>query len=234
MEKFSPFISWLRRGSNLTTLYEPDLANPKFELGGFLSLSSATPLYKAGKIRAESLKSSWTSAKRYTNDVRDFLNLDDDIDLQCLDNEEIDWINEDAILRNPPPIAHPIYFMTVRGDNKPEKIEYIGKTSSNNARFRGGHSAITRLHAPEYNGLEKNIYLASILFIVDNKDLLPIEWVHPIEKAEKLLTQIESQLITHFQPKLNIKGKNQNLMVNYIQLHIQNQYDSMFLHDTFC
>lgn len=234
MKKFSLLISWLQRGTNMATLYDPDLADPNFELGGFLSLSSATPLYKAGKIKAVSLESSWNLAKEYTNDVRDFLNLDDDVDLQCLDNEEIDWINEDAILKNPPPIAHPIYFMTVKDNNKQEKIEYIGKTSSNNARFRGGHSAITKLHAPEYNGLEKNIYLASILFLVDNSDLIPLEWVHPLEKAEKLLTQIESQLITHFQPKLNINGKNQNLIENYIQLHIQNKYDSMFLHDTFC
>lgn len=229
MEKFSPILQWLSRGTNLQSIFEREAAVPEAELGGFLVLDKAIPLHETINLEAESLATSWERTHDYVEGCKEILDLDEP---ESLDKYEVSLIKE--TLGDPPTVAYPIYLMSVKGDSTPERVVYIGKTSSNNRRFRGGHTAITKLHAPEYDSLEKKLYLGCVVLLTKD-NYLPLDWVNPLSKAESLLKSIEAQLIYHFKPELNTHHLKNASNENYIQIHIQNFSDSHgFLNDVFC
>ena len=180
-----------------------ELLIPEKEVGCFLVLHSSHLLHETVNLPAQSLEVSWS--------------------------ENFDYYKNKE--NKPAPIAcHPIYLISVdSGIN--ERVVYIGKTSSSSSRFSSGHKAISRLHAPKYDGLKKRLYRCCVVFL-NNTNELPIEWVQPFSYASDLLNLFESYLIYCIKPELNVQHVNNNVDFNYGQVHVQNVTgDTLFLHD---
>src|SRR5699024_10868397 len=128
------------------------------EYGCFIGLDVCYPLYKVLEMEAQSLEVTWNEIHDYvanafriiTDDYGEDLGIEEVEKLRDVDREIIHEIEYQ--LKRPPTACYPIYFISV-GNGKDERLVYIGKTSSKNHRFSGGHSAALKLHAPEYEGL---------------------------------------------------------------------------------
>lgn len=190
---------WLQRRSPLMG-FELQNRVPQQDSTCWVSLNASALLHQAGTIHAQSLRDSWSAVQEYMTSALALLGADGP---DWLSREDA-WDIEDE-LGAPPFVANPIYFMSVK-DQLGEKLVYVGKTSSKRSRFSGGHAAITKLHNPKYEGFEKRIYIASLMFY-DDFDYLPIEYIRNLGSAEKLLSSIEAQLIYDFQPELNTSHK---------------------------
>lgn len=228
MRSFSPIGPWLKREATLAGFENIDKIKPLFEHGSFLSIDKHYYLYEIDNAEAQSLEVSWSKTEDYINKAMDIIEGNFDI---VLDREESDWIQQE--LHKPPTHCYPIYIVTV-GEGESEKVVYIGKTSSKKNRFSGGHKVAIKLHEPKYEGLVKNVYFCCIVFLTENNDYIPLEWIHPKEQALDLLDSIESYLIYVFSPELNVQKKSKNFSKYDIHFHIQNfSGHSKFLDDTF-
>lgn len=186
-------------------LKDPDLFAP--EKGGdcFLVVQSVCGLHESVNLAAQSLDESWRENDEYI---------------------------KSGCVGTPPLACHPIYLISI-GDGEEEKIVYVGKTSSNSSRFSSGHAAISKLHAPEYDGLSKRLYLCGVVFLKSGKEI-PVEWVNPFCHAESLLKSFEANLIYWTQPELNTQHKSSEPIFEYGQVHVQNVTGSTsFWHDKF-
>jgi hypothetical protein len=107
----------------------------------------------------------------------------------------------------PPPLrCYALYFVTV-GDGESERCVYIGETNSKTHRFKSGHHALPKLFHPKFDGLRKSIYFAGIEVHDDDDHYFPIEWIHPVQWRQEVLSSVEGQLIFELQPELNSKNK---------------------------
>ncbi len=228
IELYSPLEEWINRNICLPSFIELNLNNLNFEFGGFLILNNIALLHETVNLKPESLDISWKKTNEYLEKAFNIIN-ESIFDKILLDREESEMIIDK--LGNPPNISHPIYIMTISNSEK-EEIVYIGQTSSSKNRFQSGHTAITKLHAPEFNGYEKKIYQCGVLFLNNDKELVPLEWIKPLPEAKRLLDSIEAQLIYYFKPQLNTQLKKKNNTTQYIQLHLQNR-NNCFMHDIF-
>ena len=230
MKKYSMLKTWLNRTSSLKSFIDLENTAPSFELGGFLSIDISYPIHETTNLESESLSTSLEQVHGYVENSLSIIDSDEPV---WLDREEVEMIKSE--LGEPPNLCYPIYIISV-GDKKNEKVVYIGKTSSSNSRFKNGHAAITKLHHPKYNGLNKTLYLCGIVLLTDppQSNYLPLEWVKPLSKAESLLLDIEAQLIFDFQPELNTINKKKCEHDNQTIFHIQNFIEgSDFLNDHF-
>jgi hypothetical protein len=228
-EKISILSSWLDRRNPLFSFIDLDQRPPNREIGGFLSLDVVVPVHESINLEAESLSDSWRSIHEYVEESMEIIRADEPT---WLDSDEADMIK--SRLGDPPQLSYPIYLITV-GDHDSERLVYIGKTSSNSGRFKGGHAAITKLHHTKYNGLTKRIYLGAIVLLADDGSYQPLEWVKPMESALAVLGSIESQLIFEFKPELNSHHVHSYNAAWPVALHIQNFSGvTTFLHDKHC
>lgn len=220
---------WLDRKGPLVPFLDTKKPHLFNDYGAFICLDIVYPAHKANDILSESLKQSWQRTHNYVENALDL--LQDGSTSLVLEKEEVYEIKSE--LGEPPPQCYPLYFITIK-DDPTEKLVYIGKTSSEKSRFKGGHLALTKLLHPKYDGYEKKIYFATIVFLTKEKDYLPLEWVHPLKSSNNLLTQIEARLITHFKPVLNKHHINTKRKRLYTMFHMQNftQSSSIF-HDEF-
>jgi hypothetical protein len=180
-------------------------------------------------LEAESLAKSWHRTHDYVATALTIIEADGPI---WLDPDEVEMIRSE--LGDPPPLCYPIYMVTVEHENT-ERLVYVGKTSSNQSRFKGGHTAFTKLLDPKYDGQLKRLYLGSVVLLADDKSYQPLEWVKPLETAEELLASIEAQLIFNFKPELNTHHVHTGNAKLPVSLHIQNfSGATSFLHDKFC
>lgn len=224
MAKFSMLEAWLMRKDTLSSFIDLE-NNPPNLHSGFLTLDEILPLHKAITLTPESLSESWYCVHNYVDRALKIISSDT---VGWLDSEEAAWILEE--LGSPPNLCYPLYIISV-GKGADERIVYIGKTSSTNGRFRNGHKIFAMLHAPEYDGLAKNMYLGGVVLLADNGEYQPLEWVKPLSKAEELLTSIEAQLIFQFKPELNTHHKNHYNAKYPLVLHIENhETGTNFLH----
>jgi hypothetical protein len=229
VRKASSLSSWLERRDPLHSFIDLEKRPPNQEFGGFLSFDVVVPAHESLDLEAESLSDSWKKVHEYVADSLEIIGADEPM---WLDREEVEMIKNQ--LGEPPPLCYPIYMITV-GDGDAERLVYIGKTSSSNGRFRGGHIALTKLLHPMYDGFTKRVYIGAIYLLADDKSYQPIEWVKPLETAEALLTSIEAQLIFNFKPQLNTQHMNSNNTLWPISLHINNFTDvTTFMHDKNC
>ena len=199
MQRLSALERWLDRKAPLHEFSDATRI-PDRETGCFIGIDIAVDLHETIHLKPESLAQSWISVHRYMTNALRIIGAEEP---SWLDREEVEMIRSD--LGDPPPVSYPLYFISV-GNDEAEKLVYVGKTSSNNSRFKGGHTAITRLHDPKYNTLSKKLYLATIFFY--DKDYLPLEWIKPFDKAQALLSSIEAQIIFDFKPELNSDHTN--------------------------
>lgn len=126
-----------------------------------------------------------------------------------------------AVIGEPPGPAWPLYVITV-GNYPDEKIVYIGKTNAQTHRFVTGHSAITALHAPKYDGMAKRLYLATVTLMSDEGNYVPLEWLYPKGLRDAIWSDIGAQLIYHFQPELNRKLKDKDHSKNPVGIAFHN------------
>lgn len=213
----------------------------ELEYGFFLAFDQSFLLHKASEIEVQSLLKTSREIDNYINQTLDILEANnsfwEDYDrIEKLKKIEFDNDHEiryeiETALGKPPKACYPIYMMTVES-NDCEELVYMGKTNSENARFKNGHSAITKLHDPKFNGM-KRIYLGTVMFISkDNKDYIPLEMMASEQEMSELLAAIEGTLINSFKPELNTQNKKKTDYSIGSQLHIQNFVGSM-LHDEF-
>ncbi|NIC06312.1 hypothetical protein [Billgrantia bachuensis] len=187
------------------SLENPSLLSPDKEIGCFLVLQTSFALHETVGLPPQSLEGS------------------------CETNQE--YISS-GCAGNPPLACYPIYLITV-GDDECERLVYIGKTSSKSSRFAAGHSAITKLHHPMYNDMNKRVYLCCVVFLRDGNEI-PIEWIQPYETAEALLKSFEANLIYHAKPELNTHYISNEPLFEYGQVHVQNVTgDTEFWHVNF-
>ncbi|HHP0482998.1 TPA: hypothetical protein ACRZ2J_004867 [Vibrio campbellii] len=187
------------------SIRDRELLIPDTEVGCFLVLQSVFALHESVSLPAQSLKLAWGKNQAY-------------IKADCVGEA--------------PLACYPIYLITV-GDGDSEKLVYIGKTSSNSSRFSSGHTAISKLHHPKYNGLTKRLYLCCVVFL-KNGNTIPIEWITPYSKAESLLKSFEANLIYWNKPELNTQHIAAEPEFLYGQVHAQNVTGSTsFWHDYF-
>jgi len=128
-----------------------------------------------------------------------------------------------SAIGEPPFASYSIYMITVSGSGREEETPvYVGQTNSINHRFRGGHAAISKLHAPKYDGKEKRIYFGCVSAVNDDDNTFPVEWINPPESRDKLLSSVEYQLIYDLQPELNTTGKDKYLVPIPTPIVVQN------------
>ena len=227
MPKFSPFSKWLARKEPLHHYSKGARSVPNFEFGSFLALDKVIPVHKSFNLRPQSLAYSWRECNEFMESALEIVNMTDP---GWLDREEVEMIEQN--LGEPPQCCYPLYLISVKTGLE-ERVVYIGKNSSRTSRFKGGHTAITRLHDPKYSMLSKNIYLATFVFMDKDHNLIPLEWISDFKLAEEYLSSVEAQLIYELKPELN-KTHMKNYNTKYpVQIHIQNFTGSKLLNDVF-
>ncbi len=62
--------------------------------------------------------------------------------------------------------------------------------------------------------------------LVTSDHYLPLEWVHPLERALQLLGSLEAQLIAGLSPKLNIQATKTYAVREPISLHLEDHLET--------
>ncbi|WEG19275.1 hypothetical protein PQ478_21555 (plasmid) [Alkalihalophilus pseudofirmus] len=197
------------------------------ELECFIGIDVCFPLHKVLDMTAQSLDVTWNALKEYvdkalhiiTEQYREELDIENYDKFRDVDKEIIREIKSQLTLI--PPACYPIYIITV-GEGYDEKVVYIGKTSSKNHRFTGGHSAALKLHDPIYDGMMKHIYFGTVTFIDNDKEYMPLEFIQPYEDALNLLDNLEAGLIFNLKPDLNRTHRSRNNAKYDIVVNIEN------------
>ncbi|WP_336234828.1 hypothetical protein [Achromobacter dolens] len=170
----------------------------------FVTLESVVSLHETIRLEAESFAESGNRTWSYLRRMMTMLNVNADFSAsgknRWITSEEREIILEE--LGPPPPYCYPLYIISV-DDGRSERIAYIGKMSSRTPRFRNGHPAVTKLHAPEYEGRVKRVYLCSVVFRGVDFTYATIEQIQSVNYADAILASLESQLIYYFKPPLN-------------------------------
>jgi hypothetical protein len=229
MPRISQITPWLERRAALGGFLKINERQPHNEFGGFLAIDVAQSIHTSVDLPGESLESSWKAIHDYVESALSLIKARSAVDL---DKYESELIRKE--LGEPPTLCYPIYLITVAKDGQ-ERLVYIGKSSTKNGRFKGGHAAITRLHDPKFDGHTKTIYLAAVVLLSDRHQCQPLEWIDPLENALAILASIEAQLIYEFKPELNTYLVDRNNAQWPVTIHIQNSSGySQFLNDYFC
>lgn len=183
----------------------------------FVSIDTFFRLYEAPQVPLKSLEQSWIDTKDYVSRA-----------LALLGRPHAGWSLSDedrkkvlASIGEPPGPAWPLYVIAV-GDFPDERIVYIGKTNAQTHRFGTGHSAITALHAPKYDGMTKRLYFATVTLMSDEGNYVPLEWLHPKALRDSIWSDVEAQLIYHFQPELNRRLKERDHSKNPMGIAFHN------------
>jgi hypothetical protein len=165
----------------------------------FVSLDAVFEVHEAPHLPLKTLDQSWIDTQSYLTAACKLLGRGNPGRLVSAQDRKKVF----AALGEPPGPAWPLYFLTV-GEFPEEEIVYIGKTNARTHRFSSGHRAITALHGPEYRGRRTRLYLATVTLLSDEDNYVPLEWLHPKTLRDSIWSDLEAQLIFHFQPELNI------------------------------
>lgn len=222
--EYTSIAQWIDGQSSSTPFYGNDPSEIDYDHMGFVGIDHRVPVHEVGALKAQSLAAAWHRAREYVYEACEIVRAPDGPPL--LDREETDMIVDQ--LGPPPPHCYPLYFLAVRDrQTNVETVVYVGKTSSNKNRFAGGHGAFTKLHHPDYEGMDKLAYLGTVMLIDTKGDYLPLEAVRPLERAEQMLRAIEAQLIYELDPPLNVQARQRNLSSLPIDIHIQNTVSTL-------
>lgn len=230
---FRPLDDWLSRSSVLPKFFDIEHAAPDLEHGLFLGLCDVVEAHEVEDYPAQDLATSWGENRAYIKRALALIEADEPV---WLDRDDVDIIR--AGLGEPPKACCPLYVISI-GEGSEERAVYVGRTSSPNGRFAGGHAALARLHAPKFGPLRKRVYFGSVMLLTDsyagNKGYLPLEWVHPLPAAKVLLSDVEKLLVYDLQPSLNRALRKRYSAKNSIgSIHVQNfTPSSTFLKDYF-
>lgn len=231
---YSLIHNWRRGRSALPTF--PTLANLPIADSNFtLRIEKCLPLYKSTNIPDQHFETAWENTRDYVDRCRSNLNIPD---YRQLTHEQVNHLDR-IIPESPTESCYPLYFITIcepirsieltsEGQriehnqfysmlpdaSSNEQVVYVGKTFARH-RFVNGHHAFTKLLRPEYEGMEKWLYLARLVYIQAGESELPLEWIHEVTLAKELLASAEGQLIFSFDPELNDKNETINHTKNF-------------------
>jgi len=223
---FNQLHAWLDRRQPLPARFETNSPPPDI-LGQnwltFLTIEEEIVFHKIAGVNWRSLSEAAEETRQYLTRVRHTLG-------GMLDIEDEDDKAQILLYNGRPPLnSLPIYLISLRAPGQHERIVYVGKTTAA-SRFGGGHSAAIKLLDPKYNDYEKIVYRCSVTVSTDEWILL--EWINPLSTAEKILDDLESQLIYNFQPAFNIQKKKISYAKFPTTIHIQHAIGpKRFLHD---
>lgn len=223
---FNQLHAWLDRRQQLPARFETNPSPPDalgHHLLTFLTIEEEIVFHEIAEANWRSLAEAAMETTQYLAGVRQTLG-------GTLDIEDLDDKAEILLYNGLPPLnSLPIYLISLRASGEHERIVYIGKTSAA-SRFGGGHSAAIKLLNPKYKDYEKIVYRCSVTISTDEYILL--EWINPLAMAEKILDDLESQLIYNFQPIFNTQKKKISYAKFPTTIHIQNAIRTKrFLHD---
>ena len=226
-EEFTSLSPWIDGRTSRTPFHRNTIVTLDMDHMGFIALDRVVFVHEVADLKAQSLAAAWHAAHAYVAEACEIVGAPNAAPL--LDSEEIEMIRDR--LGPPPAHCYPLYFISVSDQTTGlERLVYIGKTSSSKNRFSGGHAALTKLHHPDYDGLEKRLYTGAIQLVDKQAYTLPLEAIRPLKDAEQLLRSVEAQLIFQLRPELNIQARNRNLSRLPLDFHIQN-FVSDFLID---
>lgn len=221
-ETTSSLVTWLNGGESLQSFVNGSRFLHSSDIGAWVALEEVYLAHEALTMSPQSLEDSWEKTKTY---VESALKIVFTGGVETPESVHIDHEDRWEILEKlgePPKPCLPLYIFSV-DNGKVEIPVYVGITNSKKSRFSGGHRAALKLLDPKYDGLVKRLYFCQVMFLSQNNEYLPLEWLHPFSTAESLLDDAESELIFRLQPELNVKKKSKNysksqtdfLIVNY-------------------
>ena len=77
-------------------------------------------------------------------------------------------------------------------------------------------------------------YILERLFLSDDKEYVPLEFISPYSRAERYLSEMEAYLIERLNPELNKKKEPLHLLENLSSVLIQNfSEENAFMKDFF-
>ena len=212
-----PLTAWVHGGNFFVKSffhYEGEVILPETI---FVSLDTFFLVHESPQVPLKTLDQSWIDTKEYIVQACALLG-------RAKAGQPLSPADRSTVLSllgEPPGPAWPIYVFAV-GEYPDERIVYIGKTNSDTHRFTSGHAAITALHNPKYNGLTKRLYLGTVTIYSDEGNYVPLEWLHPKKLRDSIWSDIEAQLIYHFQPELNSTLKSEDWSKNPVQIAFHN------------
>lgn len=216
----SPLFAWVNGQLSLPRRFcgeegeswSPDANADEWSVS--VALDEVIPLHEVANAK-------WHSMADTRKLTREFLNRADELIGGLgggrLDKEEQCLVQEE--LGDLPLFCLPIYLVTV-GSGINEKVVYVGKTTSAR-RFSNGHHVALKLHHPQYDGLQKQVYRCSVLLDVHD-EYVALEWVEPEELSARLLDCVESVLIHALQPDLNTAKRRKPEVGKPVFIHVQN------------
>ena len=245
--RFQPIRPWIHGHSSVTPEIFYGKKDPDLTKEAFIGLDVCVELHGVNEVDTGNLQDSWTENREYINQALKLVNIDLNECGGDLDREEQEWIQQE--LGEPPYSSYNLYFITIYKESindtfestrtgeeskvVEEKVVYIGKTDSRCSRFVNGHLAALKLHHTKYQDYKKRVYFGTVTFLTIDKDYLPLEFISPLSKAKKLLSNTEALLISWFNPELNIKTEDMGTM-RYTSIIIENWSNvSKFLHGFF-
>ncbi len=216
MALFSPLDPWIYRKTAQPPFRAVALENLDPNVGCGVVLDHCVPVHEADSLKPQSLEAAWQALRAY---VAHACQVIDAGTPPILDSEETGMIL--TACGEPPAQCYPLYVMTVQLTGARETVVYVGKTSSTVSRFAGGHSAMTKLHAPEFDGAQKRLYLGCATYMDHAGEYLPLEAIEPLQTAQRLLLSLEAQMIHHYQPALNGQAKRRLIATDPTIIHLQ-------------
>ena len=197
-----PLMQWLS-GERYYQKSPYHIVNEDYNLTRiWISITLSVPLHEVGKVKLLPISKTWDQTLIYINAACKKLNRS--MPGWAPPKDEADKILAEL---GPPPLrCYALYFITV-GDAAAEHCVYVGQTDSKHQRFKAGHAAFNKLHAPEYASLSKRVYFAGLIAEDDDDHVFPVEWVHPEHRRKTVLDYAEARMIFDLQPILNKKGR---------------------------
>jgi hypothetical protein len=227
MSEPSPFDHWLSGKGELHPFVEVTPKALDLDKGVLVAIETRVPIHESYRIGESVFRRSWAAAHSYLANVERILGCVP----KLLTQDQLAQMTKNNLGR-PPQWSYPLYLIAI---SKPGAVDpyvmerskqleaeygaiakivipddhrlvYVGKKASGD-RFRDGHKAITKLHHPTYREYDKWVFEARVTVKTQAGATLPLEWVRDRSAAERLLYNIESQLIYFLQPELNEDGK---------------------------
>jgi hypothetical protein len=223
-----PLMRWLSR-RNYYLKSPLFIAHEDYKLDrAHLVILHKLPVHAIAEVELQPFDSTWENTLKYINDACDLLK-------RPRPGRSPSTLEAQAIISAlglPPLRCYALYLIAV-GSGLGERVVYIGQTNSKTHRFKAGHHALTALHHPKYANVEKNFYLTGFEIEDDDDHIFPIEWIHPPEWRQEVLTSIEGQLIFELQPELNSKYRRSSNPAHDLPIVVHNNVSSLLRNTKF-
>jgi hypothetical protein len=217
MESYRPLDAWLSGQIYLKSPFHMQFETYSAK-EAWIAFDVAVPLHEAPLVELSTFQQAWSETYSYLERACGLLNL-----LQPGRISEVQGELVRSQFGEPPIASIGIYMMSVaKNDGSEERCVYVGKTNASTHRFRSGHAAMTKLHAPKYDGLKKTLYLGSLAFEDDDDQTFWVEWTHPAERRSVLMNVVEETLINSLQPELNEKSISSSHLAGKLVVRVQN------------